>query len=100
MTALIITTAVLTLVYFSAAFFSHIAKGIGDRRRPKAQLAPIATKTIVVTPTKWSGFRPSPVAQTAGLYQHCSIRHLKKLASGRVKNYSKLTKSQLIAALA
>ena len=33
-------------------------------------------------------------------YTQLSIRQLKRLASGRVKNYSSLTKSQLISALA
>jgi hypothetical protein len=33
-------------------------------------------------------------------YTQLSIRQLKRLASGRVKNYSNLTKNQLIAALA
>jgi hypothetical protein len=33
-------------------------------------------------------------------YTQLSIRQLKRLASGRVRNYSSLTKSQLISALA
>lgn len=97
MTIVIIATVTASIAYFTLAFIAHIAKSVGDRRRPKAQPAPIAPKTIIPTPAKW--FRPAPVVQTANLYQNCNIRQLKKLASGRVKKYSNMTKPQLIAAL-
>lgn len=42
----------------------------------------------------------APVIATANLYQQCTIRQLKKLASGRIKRYSNMTKPELIAALA
>ena len=97
MTTLIIATVLASALYFMFAFIAHIVESVGDRRRPKTQPAPIAPKTIVPTPAKW--FHPAPVVQTAGLYQQCNIRQLKKLASGRVKKYSNMTKPQLITAL-
>lgn len=121
MTTLIVATLALTAVYFAAGLIAHIHDAIAARMPQKPQPRPdyfpddklpeeddSELFDDIIEGDRLHGtcgnpgvvFRPALEVQTAGLYQKCSIRDLKKLAKGRVKNYSSLTKAQLIAALA
>lgn len=103
MNALISATVFAFVLYFVAAFVSFCIDGINARCKPR----PVQcinyfvedSDPVEVAPV-FQVVRPAPVVQTANLYQQCGIRQLKKLAVGRVKGYSSLTKAQLIAALA
>ena len=71
---------------------------------------PVEEVAIALAPQQMNNIKPIfllPAApevvkqpENAIDYTQLSIRQLKRLASGRVKNYSSLTKSQLISALA
>lgn len=67
---------------------------------PPAPVAPVAKKVKSKATPKHP--KPALVAVTIPLandYSKLSIRELKKLASGRIKNYGKLNKAQLVIAL-
>ena len=68
---------------------------------PTPPPAPVVAKRAKSKATP-KPLKPAPVAATIPLandYSKLGIRELKKLASGRVKNYGKMTKAQLVIAL-
>jgi hypothetical protein len=114
MNILIFATLTLTVAYFVAGFIAHIHDAIIARMPQKPQLRteyfPEDDTWLfddIVESDRLYGtcgnpgiiFRPAPVVAKSGVIQYCSIRQLKRLAKGQVKNYSNLTKPELIAAL-
>lgn len=118
MNTLIIAALTLTVAYFVASFIAYIHDAISARmpQKPQPRIEyfpednqPDDTKLFddIIEGDRLHGtcgnpgiiFRPAPVVAKSGVIQHYSIRQLKALAKGRIKNYSSLTKPQLIAAL-
>ena len=108
MTTLIIATLTLTPVYFAAPFVAHIHDSIAARlpHTPQLRIEYFPEDAIasdddtelfddIIEGDRLHGtcgnpgiiFRPAPVVAKSGV------------AKGRIKNYSSLTKPQLIAAL-
>lgn len=70
--------------------------------QPEPTLPPVSVANKAKTKAAPKPLRLAPVAATilpANDYSKLGIRELKKLASGRIKNYGKLTKAQLVTAL-
>ena len=86
MNTIIILSFLMATSYITALFIRHSAASICARHRGMVGEAP----KVAIT----------PVVQTANLYQDLTIRQLKKLASGRVKKYSNMTKKELMEVLA
>lgn len=120
MNTLIFATLTLTVAYLVAGFIAHIHDAIIAQmpQKPQPRVAYFPEDTTasdddtelfddIIESDRLHGtcgnpgiiFRPAPVVAKSGVIHLCSIRQLKTLAKGRVKNYSSLTKPQLIAAL-
>ncbi len=107
MTVLISATLTVSIAYFAFAFVATMCDRLMARFPVTAQVGyfpepeVVELETPAIATVSRPVFRPAPVVASANLYQQCSIRQLKKLASQRkIKAYSSLTKPQLIAALA
>jgi hypothetical protein len=114
MNILIVSTLTLTITYFAAGLVAYIHDAIIARlpQHPQPQIKYFPEDDTwlfddIVESDRLYGtcgnpgiiFRPAPVVAKSGVIQHYSIRRLKAYAKGRVKNYSNLTKPELIAAL-
>lgn len=114
MNILIVATLTLIIAYFAAGLIAHIHDAVNARmpqkHQPRIEYFPEDDTWLfddIVESDRLYGtcgnpgviFRPAPVVAKSGVIQHYSIRQLKTYAKGRVKNYSNLTKPELIAAL-